>query len=518
MNANSTCYEARRPRGNHRCLVAILAALFLLLALGDAGLIGARVYLRRSEARYEGRIYPNVYALATPLGSLAPAEAAAALRVAADPTEMALLTLSDGEKQWAVSWREAGVRLDVEATVEAALAAGRGGGSLPARLAAWFRRYDVAPVLVIDPTAARAALERVAVEASAPAVDATLRLEGGRLVAVPGRPGRAVDVDAAFSALVAAVAAQETHTTVDLRYHPVEPRIPDATPLLAQASEVVGRRLELSAYDVLTDATLAWTLGQETITTWLRVKEATDGSGLALEVDREAVRATLAALAAEMGEGRGFRFDEATDQVLAALEAGGGRVALYVTHPERTYPVQPGDVFANIALRHGLPPAVLAEANPGLDTGWLSVGQELVIPSPDLLWPERPVPGKRIVISLSRQRMHVYENGNLLYDWPVSTGVADSPTLPGVFQVLEKVENAYASRWDLWMPHFLAVYRAGPDFYNGIHALPILSGGGRLWAGLLGRPASYGCIILGVEEAATLYEWAEVGVPVVIEP
>jgi lipoprotein-anchoring transpeptidase ErfK/SrfK len=33
----------------------------------------------------------------------------------------------------------------------------------------------------------------------------------------------------------------------------------------------------------------------------------------------------------------------------------------------------------------------------------------------------------------------------------------------------------------------------------------------------LGRPASYGCIILGVEEARTLYSWAEVGVTVVID-
>lgn len=306
--------------------------------------------------------------------------------------------------------------------------------------------------------------------------------------------------------------------TVDLSYHLVAPRIPDATPLEAEAAAVAGRRLELSAYDVPADATFAWTLGQETIATWLRVKEAADGSSLALEVDRQAARATLEALAAEMGEGRGFRFDEATDQVLAALEAGGGQVALYVTHLERTYIVQPGDVLANIAMSHGLPPAILVEANPGIDPGWLNVGQELVIPSSDALLPELPVRGKRIVISISRQRMHVYENGNLLYDWPVSTGIANSPTLPGVFQVLKKVDNAYASRWNLWMPHFLAVYRAGPDFYNGIHALPILSGGGRLWAGLLGRPASYGCIILGVQEAATLYEWAEVGVPVIIEP
>ena len=84
-------------------------------------------------------------------------------------------------------------------------------------------------------------------------------------------------------------------------------------------------------------------------------------------------------------------------------------------------------------------------------------------------------------------------------------------------QVLSKEESAYASLWDLWMPHFMAIYEAGPGFYNGLHGLPTLSSGRRLWEGLLGSPASYGCIILGLEEAEILYHWAEVGVVAVVE-
>ncbi|MFN2136546.1 MAG: hypothetical protein ACK2UK_11365 [Candidatus Promineifilaceae bacterium] len=33
----------------------------------------------------------------------------------------------------------------------------------------------------------------------------------------------------------------------------------------------------------------------------------------------------------------------------------------------------------------------------------------------------------------------------------------------------------------------------------------------------MGHPASFGCIILGIPEAETLYNWVEVGVVVVIE-
>ncbi|HDQ35216.1 MAG TPA: murein L,D-transpeptidase, partial [Chloroflexi bacterium] len=156
-------------------------------------------------------------------------------------------------------------------------------------------------------------------------------------------------------------------------------------------------------------------------------------------------------------------------------------------------------------------------ANPQIDYDRLSVGQTLIIPSQDLLTPYMPILDRRIVISIAEQRLRVYENGALLYDWPTSTGMADSPTLRGVFQIVSKEENAYASQWDLWMPYFMAIYPAGGTVYNGIHELPILQNGQRLWEGNLGRPASFGCIILGIPQAETLFRWADIGVIVAIE-
>ena len=113
--------------------------------------------------------------------------------------------------------------------------------------------------------------------------------------------------------------------------------------------------------------------------------------------------------------------------------------------------------------------------------------------------------------------MRVYENGVIIWDWITSTGLADSPTANGIFQVIEKEERAYASQWDLWMPYFIGVYEAGGNVVNGFHELPFLSNGQRLWAGSLGHPASFGCIILGIPDAEVLYNWVEIGVIVVIE-
>jgi len=60
----------------------------------------------------------------------------------------------------------------------------------------------------------------------------------------------------------------------------------------------------------------------------------------------------------------------------------------------------------------------------------------------------------------------------------------------------------------------MGIYEAWPDFMNGIHGLPLLSNGQRLWANALGSPASYGCIILDLAAAEDLYTWADPGVVV----
>jgi lipoprotein-anchoring transpeptidase ErfK/SrfK len=125
--------------------------------------------------------------------------------------------------------------------------------------------------------------------------------------------------------------------------------------------------------------------------------------------------------------------------------------------------------------------------------------------------------GKLVRVDLSEQRTYVYQDGQLLWTFVVSTGLPGSNTWTGTFHVQNKLPNAYAANWDLQMPHWLGIYWAG-SLQNGFHALPILSNGQRLWEGVLGQPVSYGCIVLGVEDAQHLYNWAEIGTEVNIVP
>ena len=130
-----------------------------------------------------------------------------------------------------------------------------------------------------------------------------------------------------------------------------------------------------------------------------------------------------------------------------------------------------------------------------------------------------PVPstggGKYILVDISDQHMYVYEGDALIYSFVASTGI-NNATRVGTFAVQSKIPNAYGATWDIWMPEWLGIYWAG-GLENGIHALPILPNGATLWEGYLGRPVSYGCVVLGTYDAQVLYNWAEIGTPVEIQ-
>jgi LysM repeat protein len=177
-----------------------------------------------------------------------------------------------------------------------------------------------------------------------------------------------------------------------------------------------------------------------------------------------------------------------------------------------TYVVRPGDNLSRIARRFGTTATALARLNGIANPSLIYAGQVLRVSG------AAPAPsggGKRIVIDLSEQHLYAYAGSQLVYSFVISSGAAPTYTRTGEFRVQSKIPKAYGSAWGIWMPHWLGIYWAG-SVENGIHALPILSNGQTLWAGYLGRPVSYGCVVLATENAQRLYNWAEIGTPVSI--
>ena len=121
-------------------------------------------------------------------------------------------------------------------------------------------------------------------------------------------------------------------------------------------------------------------------------------------------------------------------------QAGGG-----------TYVVRPGDTLASIAYRQGTTAWAIANANGLANPNYIYPGQRLRIPSGG---GAAPAPasggGSRIVVDLSDQRMYVYQNGQLLWNWVVSTGRPGQATVVGHFKVLNKIPNAYSGSNSFW--------------------------------------------------------------------
>ncbi len=513
-------YRVRRQR-RHRPLRLEWRLIPLILfgaGLGalSFGLVAATAALTVTVAvQGSERILPGVTAAGEPLGGLTPQEATQVLEVAWQGNE-ATVALSDGERLWPASPAAWGFAIDAQATAERARRVGRGKSLLDEMAeiyVATVRTYAVMPVVTLEAQVARAALEAHAETFSVPPQDATLRFEGGQVIAVAGVAGRSLDVEATLAAWAADPALLLQSGTLPLVMRPVAPRIADASGAVAEAQALLATPLAVRAYDPISDTYTEWMVTPEEIATWLAVE--TDGETLRVTVDAQRVQAYLATREAELGGGRTLDREHSTEALLAALREH-TPATLIVIHPPTTYTVQPGDTLIRIAWQLGMPMWRILEANPGLNPDALTVGQALNIPSKSDLLPLPVVPNKRLVVSIDQQRLWVYENGELLHEFVISTGIDRSPTQPGVFQVQTHEPNAYASVWDLWMPYFLGIYEAWPGFMNGFHGLPSRNGGQILWANSLGRRTSFGCIILDLPDAEWLYNWAEDGVVVEI--
>jgi hypothetical protein len=486
----------------------LILALVSLVCVTIAGIV------LLAPTRYDQKIYPGISVGPVDVGALTRPEAVAALRAGLPQPDEELVELRAGEHAWRVSWAELGQTYDYEGMAAEAFAVGREGGRLARRLAVWrLRRQgrDLPPI-VIPPPAARvdALLERAAPLITAPPTEAQLTITSVGVQAQSGHAGTTLGVADSRDAILEALSQDGREVTLVMQELP--PRVASPEPAHSQAQSLLAEPFTLLVDDVLTDYRIQFDVPPAQMASWLRPVPDHSGQGrLTLTFDEEAVRAWVQALEPQLGSERVFDGEETTARIVEALASGEHRAQAAIRHPPRTYVVQPGDNMFDIAYSHGFPHWWVEEANPDVEPGSLAIGMELTIPSIDVLFPEPLVPGKRIEISLPEQRLRAYEDDQLLYEFTASSGMSSTPTIAGQFQVLFKEEQAYAPRWELEMPYFMAIYQEGPEFYNGIHELPINAAGNRLWSSVLGWPASYGCIILDLEDAESLYNWAPVG-------
>jgi LysM repeat protein len=501
--------SAPQPDRFWQRFVLLLLLVFILTSGG--AIVTSYALFQQSET-----IFPAVSAVGVNLGGLTQTQAEAALaQVAQTPT----IQVQAGQTTQLISLAELGYSLDTQVMAIEAYSRGRTLANWRELPLAFLLGAEVPPTWQFAETTAHTTLNELAIEAHIPPVSPDLVYSHGQVTISSGQPGSQLDVTAALAWL-----AQQSPNTLAGRALtlPMIPEEPVAVGLAEQAAaanEHLSRTLTVLAYDPITDERLTWSLAPETWNQWVIARRVSDSpTGFVFSLASNAVQDYFLLKDVALPASQYLQADEAAANLLAAYDNGSWNSTVRIYHNEQEHIVQAGETLSSIARDYGMPYPWLEQANPGL-TG-LYAGQSILIPSPDLFLPLPVVEHKRIIISLSQQKMWAYENGNLQWEWVVSTGIAESPTSPGVYQVQTHVDNAYAGNWDLWMPYFIGIYRPVPtsDFMNGFHGFPTRGNSQLLWTNSLGRPVTYGCVLVSDDNAAALYQWAEAGVVVEIQP
>ncbi|MBX3001791.1 MAG: L,D-transpeptidase family protein [Caldilineaceae bacterium] len=490
----------------NRVAVFLVNVLWILIGM-VGGLLILAIYLYIGDL-----LAPGSRTLGMDLGGLSMREATTMLDQNWQQRSIRLEV--DSDERTETKLETLGIQLEAAETVRALHAQARTRAGITALLQG--NPQEIAPILHRDREMAASNLRAIVAQFEIPAVDARVEIVEGRAITVDPMVGRRVDVDATVDLLMSRLSMVINEGRLPLVVASVQPLTTNAdlAEIAAQINRLLVTPLSIELYDPINNQSIPWNILPQIWAEWLVIDlHPVDGTPFHWAMDPSRVKRYLDQETGALGQGRYVQLDAAVSALNQAVSRGDYNVELRVYHRQRTHIVQPGETLSSIAWEYGMPYPWLEAANPNV-AGGIFAGQSLTIPSLDQLLPLPVVRNKRIVVSLSQQRMWAYENGGLKWDWPVSTGIESSPTSPGVFQIQSHEENAYAGNWDLWMPSFLGIYRPVPhvDFMNGFHGFPTRDGANLLWTQNLGRPVTFGCILLSSDNAALLFNWAEKGV------
>lgn len=461
-----------------------------------------------------GLIFPGVFIGDTPVGKKTIEQAANEIDINWNSERQ--LVISDEEVVWTASANDLGFKLDPLSSAQAAYYIGRNTNGLKELLHLLSHQYySVMPVVLCNQEVARLLLYQFAPVINQQSKEATVEFEQGEWRLIPGESGSELDVNETVDYIATHSSEIMMSGLIPLKMRRTTPIELDTSITIHILEGLFDTPFKIYAYDPINDVDTEWTVPQENIAPLIRIGNNYGNPEILINDDQ--FISYLETGYEQIGLDKTLKPITKIDDLVSKWQAGEPFEALVWNKPNE-HIVVPGDNLVSISEAYEIPLWMIVDANPDLENNTVIIGQKIIIPSKNENLPLPVVKGKRIVISISQQKLRTFENRKLRNEYIISTGIYRSPTQTGVYQVQSHELNAYASVWDLYMPNFLGIYEAWPGFMNGIHGLPTLSNGQRLWENVLGRPASYGCIILTLEAAEDLYQWAEDGVVVEIDP
>ena len=111
---------------------------------------------------------------------------------------------------------------------------------------------------------------------------------------------------------------------------------------------------------------------------------------------------------------------------------------------------------------------------------------------------------RMVEVNLSEQMLYMKENGQVIDSWPISSGIAESPTTVGHFTVQSHHDvqtmtssSATDDYWNYEVPNVQWImYYYGGEALHGVY-----------WHNDFGNPRSHGCVGMPNWRAKEIYDW-----------
>lgn len=266
------------------------------LAVGFGGLIFFGLLLAfffAYQIWFAGLIFPGVSVAGVDVGGLTTAQAAAKIATTLTYPSSGAIILRDGSQTWEVTPAEIGLFLDPNQSAMDAYDIGRSGTfgrQLAEQLSGVYNGRSITPALIYDERAAYAYLNSLADQIDAPALEATINLQGTEVSVTPGQSGRTLDVYAAID-LIDAQLRRLQDGVIDLPVATVNPVVMDASAAAEIARQVLSQPLSLTLPEGQPDQLGPWQFDPTTLAGMLSFERVQDGNQgeYRIAVDRTAL-------------------------------------------------------------------------------------------------------------------------------------------------------------------------------------------------------------------------------------
>jgi vancomycin resistance protein YoaR len=279
-----------------------------------------------------GRVYPGVRVAGIDLSGVRRSEAANLINSQLNYPLAGEVTLTYGNRSWQFSPAQLGLRLDAEASGQAAYSVGRSiwpWQAISEKIRTMREGVNLAPRLIFDGQAAHQTLQQLANEINQPTVEAVLAVDGLEVQVTAGQVGLTLDTEQTANFLAALLIHQQ-NITVPLAVVEQPPRILDVSAQAAIAEGILTQPLSINPggnYESNPDPLI---LQPETLATMLSIERIETETSAQYQIGLEAqeLGALLAGFAPQVAaepENARFIFNDETRQLEVVRTAVIGR-------------------------------------------------------------------------------------------------------------------------------------------------------------------------------------------------